>query len=214
MLDVLMPVRVDEIKLALGDYLGWDPEDGVIELPKSGRGAIDLLGEMTDVPFRLVICVDGGMRDDYEPLQRYLPDAPFEWQILHNEAVRGERYTLGVLADAVRNEYVAVIPPYIWVDDPKWFGKMQVVFTKDQHCFMVAGDAPNTVSSTLHPVKLDRIHHPKHKFFLSKKERFKNVGAFTSVEDFSRKAYQLGGTRWVAPGVRFDLVRNEHADIG
>lgn len=214
MLDILMPVRVDQIHLAMGQFLSWDPEGDPMELPVDGRGAIDLIGEMTDVPFRLVICVDGGIREDVASLRSYLPNSPFEWSLLQNDSVRGMRHTMKVLSDAVRNDYVAVIPPNIWIDDPQWFGKMQVVFTKDRHTFIVAGDVPNTASKTVPPFKLDYRHHPKSNFFLSRRMAFQSIGEFSGSEEFSQKAHQLGGTRWVASGVHYeDMHDNANSGI-
>ena len=200
MLDILMPVDVKDIPHALTETQ---------ELDKDGQevyryvGAIPQLEELTDVPFRLVICVDGGTREDVEILQTYLPGAKCEWSLMQNDGVKGYEYTLGELCKAIRNEFVAIVPANIWVDDEKWFGKMQVVFTKDQHCFMVSADVPNTISATVPPFKLDHKRHSKSPFFLSRKAALMNIGAFSGGEDMSRKAHLLGGTRWVASGVRY-----------
>lgn len=205
MLDILMPVAVEDLAHALTE---------IQELNKEGEevfrcvGAIPQLEEMTDVPFRLVVCVDGGTREDVEPLQRYMPGASFEWALMQNTAVMGFAYTVGELAKTARNDWIAIVPAHIWVDDPKWFGKMQVVFTKDPHCFMCAADVPNTLSATVPPFRLDHKRHSKSDFFLSRRAAMQNVGQFEGSEDFSRQAHQLGGTRWVASGVRF---RDAHA---
>lgn len=183
MLDILMPV-------------------GVSDIPNALR-AIENLVEFTDVPFRLLVCVDGGTREDVEPLQAFLPAIKPEWNLMQNTGVQGFPFTISELAKSVRNEFVAVVPPNIWVNDPKWFGKMQVVFTKDQHCFMVAGDVPETVMASTPPFKLVYNRHPTSNFFLSRRAAMQNVGEFSSSEDFSRQANQLGGTRWVASGVRY-----------
>ena len=214
MLDVLMPVAVEDIPLALTE---------TEELDKNGNtifrytGAIPQLEESTDVPFRLVVCVDGGTREDVELLQRYLPEASCEWALMQNQGVQGFAYTVAELAKSCRNDWIAIVPAYVWVDDVKWFGKMQVVFTKDPHCFMVGADVPNTLSATVPPFKLDHKRHVKSDFFLSRRAAMQNVGQFSGSEDFSRQAHQLGGTRWVASGVRFrdahahEKDRREHA---
>jgi hypothetical protein len=200
MLDVLMPVGVKEIGLALTNSKALDAQgqEFITQV-----GSIPQLEEHTDVPFRLVVCVDGGTREDVELLANYLPNARCEWVLLQNDGVQGYAYTLNELSKTLRNEFVAVVPPNIWVDDSVWFGKFQVVFTKDPHCFMVSGDVPNTISATVPPFKLDHKRHSKSPFFLSRRAAMMNVGSFESAIDFSRKAHQLGGTRWVASGVRY-----------
>ena len=205
MLDVLMPVSVEDLPHALTEVAGL-AKDGSPTIQHVG--AIPHLEEVTDVPFRLVVCVDGGTREDVEPLQTYLPGAKCEWALMQNSGVMGFAYTVSELAKTCRNDWIAIVPAHIWVDDPKWFGKMQVVFTKDPHCFMCAADVPNTLSSTVPPFRLDHKRHSKSNFFLSRRAAMQNVGQFESSEDFSRQAHQLGGTRWVASGVRY---RDAHA---
>lgn len=191
MLDVLMPVSVESLT------------NSVVEFGTEYRGAIPSIVDLTDVPMRLVVCVDGGTREDVALLQRYLPSLSCEWSLMQNDGVLGLERTMSELIGSVRNEYIAIVPANIWVNDPQWFGKMQVAFTKDQHCFMVASDVPETVSATLPPFRLDYKVNPKSGFFLTRKLALANVGQFSGSEDFSRKANQLGGTRWIAPGVRY-----------
>lgn len=202
MLDVLMPVSLADLPHVL------------IELGETYEGSIPRLEQFTDVPFRLVVCVDGGTQEDIELLQRYLPAAACsQWVLMQNEGVQGMATTIRELLTAVQNQFVAIVPGHIWVDDPKWFGKMQVVFTKDQHCFMVATDVPNTASANLPPVKLDHRHHPQSSFILTRSAVLKNVQMFLDSEDLSRTALKMGGTRWVAPGVRY-MDANARANLG
>ena len=195
-----MPVSVEDIPNALTEV---EKLNKMGERETSYAGAIPQLEELTDVPFRLVVCVDGGTAEDVELLQAYLPNAKCEWVLMQNSGVQGYAYTINELAKSCRNEFVAIVPPKVWVDDNVWFGKMQVVFTKDQHCFMVAADVPNTISATVPPFRLDHKTHPQSDFFLSRRSALQNVGAFDGSEDFSRKAHQCGGTRWIASGVRY-----------
>ena len=199
MLDILVPISVGDLNNALTE----------LELEKDGisvteyHGAIPSIETNSDVPIRLIVCVDGGTREDVELLQRYLPTCSCAWTLSQNMGVKGFAYTLSELARSARNEFVAIVPGNILVEDPKWFGKMQVVFTKDPHCFMVAADVPNTVMASMAPFKLDHRRHPKSEFFLTRKAALQNVGSFEGVESFSRQALALGGTRWIAGGVRF-----------
>ena len=195
MLDVMMPVSVKDIPLA------------VTESGDQFVGSIPQLVEKTDVPFRMVVQVDGGIRPDVELLERYMPAMAQEWTLSQSNGVKGYAATLSEMLDGARNEFVAIVPPNIWIEDEKWFGKMQVVFTKDPHCFMVAADVPNTAASTMPPFKLDHRRHPPSQFFLTRRAAILNVGmpllAEDVAEEFSRSALALGGTRWIAGGVRF-----------
>lgn len=205
MLDILMPVSVDEIPHAFTLF-----ED--VTLGHLASGAIHELAQHTDVPFRLVVCVDGGTREDIEGLRAYLESMDFEWSLMQNDGVLGYEATVAELIAAIRNDWVAVVPPTVWVEDPQWFGKMQVVFTKDPHCFLVAGDVPNTVSATAPPFKLDHRRHPKSNFFLSRAISMRQIAQFSGSEDFSRKAHTAGGTRWVAGGVRYGEAHDSAID--
>lgn len=198
MLDVMMPVSVDDIRSA------------VTELGDEYVGAIPRLVQHTDVPFRIVVQVDGGLREDVELLERYMPTLSQEWVLNQSGQIKGYSATVSEMLDSCRNEFVAVVPSYIWMDDEKWFGKMQVVFTKDPHCFMVSADVPNTIAATVPPFKLDHRRHSKSQLFLTRKAVIQNIGMPLLGEDvgetFSKTAIQLGGTRWVASGVRYGDV--------
>jgi hypothetical protein len=195
MLDVLMRVSVENIRNAVIEV---ETDDGV-----EYEGAIPCLEELTDVPLRLCVCVDGGTEEDIALLRRYLPASSCEWTLMQNDGVLGYERTMAELSKVVKNDFVAVVPAGIWVDDPQWFGKMQVVFTKDPHCFMVAADVPNTVAATVPPIRLDHKTHPESGFFMTRAPALLNVNTFTCSADFSRRAHQMGGTRWVASGVRY-----------
>lgn len=206
MLDVLMPVRSEEIGQALTVFEQGDDEVFV--------GSIMRVGKHTDVPFRLLICIDGGTAADARTLRRFLPGVSHEWLLLANEGVRGYSFTLRELCSRVRSEFVAVLPGNIWLDDPKWFGKMQVVFTKDPHCYMVAADVPQTVSASMPPQKLTHRDHPNSEFFLTRRAALLNVGEFDDAEHFSRRSMQLGGSRWIASGVRYHAASSVAGTVG
>lgn len=216
MLDILMPVKVEAIAQALTEVEVVDLVDGVEQTSYEFQGAIPCLEDLSDVPTRIIVCVDGGTNEDVELLRRYLPASSCEWSLMQNDGVLGYEKTLIELIKAVRNEFVAIVPANISVDDNQWFGKMQVVFTKDPHCFMVASDVPQTVSATMPPFRLDHKTHPKSEFFLTRRTALQNVAQFSGSEDFSRKAVQMGGTRWIAPGVRYgdaDYAREEAGKV-
>lgn len=208
MLDILMPISVKDLPLAVSEIQN---PDGIVY-----AGAIPSLVRDTDVPFRIYAVVDGGTSEDVAVLRRYMPTLQ-DWALDQNTAVVGISDTLSRMLIAARNQFVAVVPPYIWVDDPKWFGKMQVVFTKDPHTMMVGADVPNTISSTMPPQKLDHKTHPVSPFFLSSLNAVRNALGADPLRgedywrEYSRRALELGGTRWVASGVRYGDVHASEA---
>ena len=205
MLDILMPVSVKDLPLVAQEI---NNPDGMVY-----EGALPRLVVDTDVPCRFSVVVDGGTREDIALLQRYMPTLG-QWSLDQNNGVHGIPRTLSAMLSFAQNQFIAVIPPNIWLDDVKWFGKMQVVFTKDPHCMMVATDVPNTVNSSAHPIKLDHKTHPVSPMFLTTLNAVRNVlgdSPFDEVDywrEFSQRALRLGGTRWIASGVRY---RDTHA---
>jgi len=195
-----MPIPVDDIPLAVSEF--HDDDKVWFE------GAINNVLRDVDVPHRTVVCVDGGTQEDVALLRRYMPSLA-EWALEQNEGVHGIPRTLSAMLQFARNQWIAVVPPHVWINDPKWFGKMQVVFTKDPHCMMVAADVPNTASSTMPPIKLDHKTHPVSPFFLTSLNAVRNVlggGPLDEADywrEFSQRALALGGTRWVASSVRY-----------
>lgn len=200
MLDILMPIPVKDLPLAVSEF--WEDDKLFYE------GALPNIVRDVDVPCRVYVVVDGGTREDVALLQRYMPTLA-DWTLDQNEGVFGIPKTLTAMLSFARNQFVAVVPPSIWLDDPKWFGKMQVVFTKDPHCMMVAGDVPNTSSSTMPPIKLDHKTHPVSPFFLTSLNAARNVLGVSPLSEvdywreYSQRALALGGTRWVASSVRY-----------
>lgn len=200
MLDILMPVSVKDLPLVVQEIQN---PDGVIY-----EGSLPRMVANTDVPIRVCVCVDGGTKEDTALLRRYMPTLT-DWNLEQNLFVSGIPQTLTAMFSGVRNQFVVVVPPNIWMDDVKWFGKMQVVFTKDPHCMIVAVDSPNTSFSSAPPGKLDHKTHPVSPMFLTTLNAARNVmgiGPLDEVDywrEYSQRALRLGGTRWVASGVRY-----------
>lgn len=195
-----MPVSVKDLPLVVQEIKN---PDGVVY-----EGSLPRLIADTDVPLRVSVVVDGGTQEDVALLRRYMPTLS-DWSLNQNNSVQGIPRTLTAMLSFARNQFVAVFPPNIWMDDVKWFGKMQVVFTKDPHCMMVSGDTPNTTFSSAPPLKLDHKTHPVSPMFLTSLNAARNVLGISPLDEvdywreYSQRALKLGGTRWVASGVRY-----------
>lgn len=196
MLDILMPILVSNTDQAIR--------------------CIDDLCENTDVPFRIIAIVDGGNRQDISELEARLKggEKQFEWKLNQTSGTAYFNVTLKFAMDAIENQWVALIPPEVSIVDPQWFGKLQVVFTKDPHCYMVDG-IPDTKAATMIPIKRDHHHLAKGcRFFLSTKMSMDNLKGFPPdtfdiAHWMQREALRQGGTVWCAQGARFHIMDHE-----
>lgn len=196
MLDILMPISASNVEQAIQ--------------------CIDSLCEHTDVPFRIIAVVDGGVRQDIGELEARLKggDEQFKWVLHQTSATVYFNEALLLAMNEIKNQWVALVPPEVSIVDPQWFGKLQVVFTKDPICYMVDG-VPDTKAAAMIPMKRGR-HHPARdcRFFLSTKismGNLKEIPAHTSdvVNWMQRESLRQGGTVWCAQGVRFHITEHE-----
>src|SRR5262245_53682776 len=100
---------------------------------------------MTDVPVRLIVMVDGGVRADFQKLEVYLAQCSADWKMLHNNPSVGLNQTIREGLEECRTRQTAIIAPEVRILDPKWFGKVQAVFHRDPICG-IADTWPNTKS--------------------------------------------------------------------
>jgi hypothetical protein len=195
MLDVIFPIQAENLGLA--------------------KESLESIEEKTDVPVRFIVVVDGGTADDHAPLKACLNGMTSEFVMLHNEQ---HEYLNACIRDAipsVRNQFVALITPDVRIEDNQWFGKMQQVFAKDPHAFIVDG-LPNTPSSTQPPLRRDTHRAAQGtRFALLLSRELLHMGAPVKdaepVTFWSQRAMASGGSSWHAPGVRFVVTEsNEH----
>lgn len=170
---------------------------------------IDLLFKGTDVPFKVIVVVDGGTRADLAGLEKYLQGSDVDWQLLHNEKPLGLNKALIDGLRECRRKLVAFVAPEVRLDDPKWVLKTKQVFEKDPICGIVDTE-PNTKNSLSGPFKR-RLHYPPMgcRFALLQTafaQKTSPVGAVDPCEFWSRQAMAGGGTSWSSLGVRYHLV--------
>jgi hypothetical protein len=185
LLDIIVPVPISNVELA--------PD------------ALTAIEKNTDVPFRVLVMVDGGVRKDFEALEGFLAGFNSSWRLLHNNPSVGPKLT-------------AIIGPEVRLLDPQWFGKVQVVFHRDPICG-VADTWPNTKSATLHPVR--RAHNNPtsegcrfavvQTAFAKKTHPF---GLVDPVNFWSRFCMSNGGSGWAVPSVRYALVDHYPHELG
>jgi hypothetical protein len=171
------------------------------------KGTLLDIEETTEVPFRLLVMVDGGMRDDFAVLEAYLTGAEYEWKIIHERQPVYFSKTMSELLTAATAKHVAIIPSNIHIEDQNWYGKMQLVFMRDPHAMVVYAnqDQPNS----LPPHKLHHHDHPEEPMMLITRYLAQHItveSAKVSAPEWaamvSNQVLTIGGTRWAAPGVR------------
>jgi hypothetical protein len=197
LLDIIVPIPISNVELA--------PD------------AISAIAQNTDVPFRLIVMVDGGVRKDFEQLEMFLATFGQSWQLLHNNPAVGLNQTLREGLDECTQKLTAIIGPEVRLADPQWFGKVQVVFHRDPICGIV-DTWPNTKSATLHPVK--RAHNNPtsegcrlvvvQTAFAKKTPPF---GANDPMTYWSRFCMSNGGSCWAAPSVRYSEVEHSPHEL-
>lgn len=198
MLDIIIPAPISNVDLV--------PE------------AIESIGKHTDVPFRLIVMIDGGVRTDFGKLESYLASCNHAWKLMHNNPAVGLNQTLREGLEECTSKLTAIIAPEVRLQDPQWFGKMQVVFNRDPICG-IADTWPNTKSATLHPVR--RVHsNPTaagcrfamvQTVFARKTQTF---GAADPMAFWSRYCMSNGGSAWAVPGVRYTEVEHYAHELG
>jgi hypothetical protein len=187
LLDILVPVPICNVELA--------PD------------AIRAITRNTDVPCRVIVMIDGGVRKDFKELEEFLSESEQPWKLMHNHPAVGLNQTLREGLEECQTKLTAIMGPEVRLLDPQWFGKVQQVFHRDPICGIV-DTWPNTKSSTLHPVR--RAHNNP----TSEGCRFAVVqtafarktppyGSSDPMTFWSRSCMANGGSAWAASGVRY-----------
>ena len=201
MLDICVPIFHKNLKQFLSKHVsGLEAEMGF-------TGTLRDIEEFTGVPFRLLVMVDGGMRDDFADLEAYLGGADYEWKIIHERQPIYYAKAMVELLAVAKAKIIAVIPPNVALKDPKWFGKMQLVFLRDPRAAVVYANQVDPCS--LPPQRIFQHEHPGEPMLILQKYMLDvidiqgdEVDAGEWSAQVSKQALAYGSTRWVAPGVR------------
>ena len=110
-----------------------------------------------------------------------------------------------------------ILPPWIELQDPRWFGKLQQPYMVDPHTMLVAVPALGVPRGTMPPAKFFRRKHPTTEAILTKRSVAVEIAPHMDpvrsvrgwVREFSRVAEMRGGTRWEAPALRYNEIEHE-----
>lgn len=175
----------------------------------------------TNFPYRLIVCVDGGSRDDLHRLELKLREMKSERHmcqgvnLLRNSKTLYEAETMARCLDEVRREYVAVIPGVMMVDESEWFDKLWRPFQQDSIC-MLTSNQPEILATSVQPFKMPKkdvisqtaIILSKRRFLQSTGWRFDGVDLFLG-QRFVDEIHKNGGRCWAVPGIRTVPLRAE-----
>lgn len=198
LLDIICPIPISNVELA--------PD------------AIEAIAKNTDVPFRVIVMVDGGVRRDFEKLEHFLAGFEGTWKLMHNNPEVGLNQTLREAIEECTAKWTAVICPEVRLSDPHWFGKVKQVFDRDPICG-IADTWPNTKSTTLHPVK--RAHNNPAsegcRFAVLQTAFAKKTPVFGSADPmtyWSKFCMANGGSAWAVSSVRYSEVEHTPHELG
>jgi hypothetical protein len=198
LLDIIVPIPICNVELA--------PD------------ALTAIAQHTDVPFRVIVMVDGGVRKDFEQLEAFLAGFESSWKLMHNSPEVGLNQTLREALEECTQKLTAVIAPEVRLLDSQWFGKVQVVFHRDPICG-IADTWPNTKSATLHPVR--RAHNNPTsdgcRFAVLQTAFAKKTPPYGAVDPmtfWSRYCMAHGGSSWAVPSVRYTEAEHSLHELG
>lgn len=227
MLDILIPIHTPNLQIA--------------------RTCIEAIDRHTrGIPYRIVLLMDGVTRADYAGLEMFMRQRtgvieanpqgiPLAHQLLEEPTPKvpdwvivdwpGQVYWQGSLDNALnhlKNEFTAIMPPWVELRDDRWFGKLQQPFTVEPHTMLVAFPEPEAPPGTQPPAKFGRRKHPLFEAILTRRVVAGEIISRMQpnlegqpmdpkewVAEFSRVAEERGGTRWLAPSVRFFVIEHQ-----
>lgn len=194
MLDVLVPVPQQNLQLV--------PD------------CLDALRACTDVPFRVLVMVDGAAEEDLRSLQDYLNAFEPAWRLTNERIAVGlNAILMEGLMDCVQ-KITAIVGPETRLMDKQWFGKVRQIFDRDPITGIV-DFFPNTKSTTHYPVK--RPHHRAPlegcRFAVVQTNYARKMQPFGAVDPivfWSKSVHAQGGSAWHVAAVSYTEV--EHHD--
>lgn len=187
-----------------------------IHIPNAHQAEIcvEAFKRYTDVPYRFIFVIDGGMASDTSKFIAYLAQEDFKRHILRLDRPSGFAKCMASAFANSHNELIAIAAPHIVVEDPKWFGKMQAPFQRESRCMVVAAHGHATPEDQSHPFKVaERNTVQSELALLPRKVMLDLIPVDGGPEDFvgnlCTKAFASGGTVWCEPSIRYNYMRHD-----
>lgn len=121
------------------------------------------------------------------------------------------------------SQYLAIVPPTHELEDPSWFGKMQMPFLRTPSCGLtIASDQPGVTSTGMQPFQWPDRRDVPGKVVFSPLERLRSIAVALPAgshqaarvhEDHAQALFlaarSLGLDTWIVPTVRLTIAGAE-----
>lgn len=208
MLDIVMTAhRANFTRLA---YRGLRPNGQLTEKALMGSlpSAVDLVG----TPGKVVVSLEGGDRQDFEPAEAYLQSQALGYEILHHDEVTSYKEAVMRGLERCQSALVAIIPAWIEVTDKQWVQRMMWSIGRDPTCLLCGTWKEQGPAKDLAPHIVGARHWPGGDFFVARREKLWENLMLCQEDDFydelAKGAAANGWRLWSHPGVRF--TNHEH----
>lgn len=191
-------------------YRGLRPNGTLTEKALLGTlpSAIDLVG----TPGKVVVSLEGGDRQSFEPAEAYLMQQALTYQIIHCDEVTGYKEALLRGLEQCQSALVAVIPAWIEVTDKQWVQRMMWSIGKDPTCLLCGTWIEQGPAKDLAPHVVTPRVWPGGDFFVARRqflwENLKLCQEDLFYDELAQAAAANGWRLWAHPGVRF--TNHEH----
>lgn len=196
MLDICFPVYSENIEAAIT--------------------AVHGIQAHTLVPYRVIACVDGDCDTHRLELElRAMGDPCTGVKLLKNKRTLYEAETVARCFDEVENNYVAIVPGNVSLEDKKWFDKLWRPFQQDSVC-MLTSNQPAVLATAVRPFKISKkdvidanaIVVLQRRILKTLGWRFPNVDLFLA-QKLVDEIHKIGGSCWAVPGMRAISLKGE-----
>lgn len=222
MLDILIPAHLPNLPLvakcvsAIDKHTAGIPHKILISIDGVTRadcGELEAFLDERKAPREPTMVGRPGAHQIYNDL----PEPESNHQLLVREEPIYFQQSIAELVQHARQDLVMILPPWVELRDPKWLGKLQQPMQMDPHTMLVAVPAPEAGPQTLPPARYPRRAHPGIEAILTRRAVAEDIvprmGDVVSVrewvDEYSRVAEERGGTRWLAPSVRYYTFKHE-----
>lgn len=164
----------------------------------------------------IIVIAEGGTEDDWEELRRYVSGSGKNISIRRVMEVSTFEAAASVGMSEAEQRFIVVMAPWIVLEDPQWFGKLQTIFLKTPHAGFVSIVESQTACAPPNPI--DNVKADLDTSFCIATKDVVDCCLPTShpsaVTEMQNAATSMGFRRWEHLGVRhFVCSHAEHKKI-
>lgn len=167
-------------------------------------------------PGKVVMSLEGGVRQDFESVQAYLESQNLEWEIVHCDEVTSYREAVLRAMNQCTSAYVAVIPAWVELTDKQWVQRMIWPMSKDATALICGTWTEQGPARDMAPHVVGKRSWPGGKFFVGRRMQTHDHLKLCQEDHFEDElatGINANGWRiWAHPGLRFlTHPHEEHA---